>query len=127
MASSASLVAFVVEQLGKGVTAKRMFGEYGLYREGVLVALFCDDQLFMKPTPAVRELLSTLDAIDEAPPYPSAKPAYRISDEHWDNADLMSQLATLTASELAKHPAKPAKRKAAKQKTTKRNPAKRNV
>lgn len=125
MASSASLVAFVVEQLGKGVTAKRMFGEYGLYREGVLVALFCDDQLFMKPTPAVRALLKTLDAIDEAPPYPSAKPAYRISDEHWDNADLMTQLATLTASELGKQPKMPTRKKAAKKKATKRKTTKR--
>jgi DNA transformation protein len=108
MASSASLVAFVVEQLGRNVTSKKMFGEYGIYREAQLIALFCDDQLFMKPTEAGRALLGE---VDEAPPYPGAKPAFRISDERWDDDAFMSTLALVSATELA---ARPAKRKPVK-------------
>ena len=103
MASSASLVAFVVEQLGRNVTAKKMFGEYGIYRDAQLIALFCDDQLFMKATEAGRALLGE---VDEAPPYPGAKPAFRISDARWDDADFMSELASVSAAELATRPTK---------------------
>ena len=115
MASSASLVAFVVEQLGRNVTAKKMFGEYGIYRDATLIALFCDDQLFMKPTEAARALLGE---VDEAPPYPGAKPAFRISDERWDDAELMAQLARVSAAELA---ARPAKRKPARRASPRRS------
>lgn len=108
MASSAALVAFVVEQLGPRVTAKKMFGEYGLYRDAQLIALFCDDQLFMKATEAGRALIGE---VDEAPPYPGAKLAFRISDARWDDADFMSELASVSATELA---ARPAKRKPGK-------------
>lgn len=114
MASSASLVAFVVDQLGPGITAKRMFGEYGIYRDGVLIALFCDDQLFLKPTQAARELLGQ---IDEAAPYPGAKPAYRIPDERWDDAESMAALAMATFAELSTRTRLPkAKRKPARKK-----------
>lgn len=108
MASSASLVAFVVEQLGRDVASKKMFGEYGIYREGLLIALFCDDQLFMKPTEAGRALLGE---VDEASPYPGAKPAFRIADERWDDAAFMAKLALVSATELA---ARPTKRKPVK-------------
>jgi len=53
------------------MTAKRMFGEYGLYCEGKLVALACDDQLFVKVTEAGRAWPG--DAVELAPAYPSAK------------------------------------------------------
>ena len=56
MASSASTVEFIVEQgsAAGAVSARKMFGEYGLYRDGVMVALVCGDQLFVKPTAAGR-------------------------------------------------------------------------
>ncbi len=93
MASKATLVDFIVEQLGAGVSSKRMFGEYGLYKDGVMFALVCDDQLFMKPTEAGRTFLGKLD---EAPPYPGAKPAFRISGDKWDDGEWMAELAKIT-------------------------------
>lgn len=39
-----------------GMTADRMFGEYGIRCEGKIVALICGDQLFVKPTAPGREL-----------------------------------------------------------------------
>ncbi|WP_368491963.1 TfoX/Sxy family protein [Sandarakinorhabdus limnophila] len=53
MSSDPRTIAFIVDQAGGAaseVTARAMFGEYGLYLEGKLVALVCDDQLFVKPT-----------------------------------------------------------------------------
>ena len=52
MASSASTVEYIVGQMaGAGaVSARAMFGEYGVYCDGRIVALICQDQLFVKPT-----------------------------------------------------------------------------
>ena len=77
MASDPKTVAFLVDQIANAgsVHAKPMFGEYGLYCDGKMVAMICDDQLFVKPTPSGRAFAA---AIDEAPPYPGAKPCLRI-------------------------------------------------
>jgi TfoX/Sxy family transcriptional regulator of competence genes len=101
MASKASLVEFVVDQLGERVSARKMFGEYGIYRDGVLIGLVCDDRLFLKPTEAGRGLLGE---VEEAPPYPGAKPAYVVPEERWDDVELMRALAAATAAALAKTP-----------------------
>ena len=54
MASQPTTVDFLVEQMGSAgtVTARKMFGEYALYCDDRLVALVCEDKLFIKPTTA---------------------------------------------------------------------------
>lgn len=79
------------------MSARKMFGEYGLYCDGALVALVCDDQLFLKPTEAGRAFLGEVDA---APPYPGAKPAFRIAGERWDDADWLANLVRITKAAL---------------------------
>jgi TfoX/Sxy family transcriptional regulator of competence genes len=101
--SNKQTVAFIVEQLGAGITSKAMFGEYAVYRQGLLIGLICDEQLFLKPTDAARALL---DEVVEAPPYPGAKPSFLIGGELWDDAELMAELARATANGLAKTPSK---------------------
>jgi len=56
MASDPNAVDFIVEQMGTAgtVTARRMFGEYALYCDGRMVALVCEDKLYIKPTTAGR-------------------------------------------------------------------------
>jgi len=81
-----------------------MFGEYGIWREGKVVALVCDDQLFVKPTAPGRALAA--DAI-EAPAYPGAKPSLLIDAERWDDREWLAALIVATADAL---PAPPAKR-----------------
>ncbi|MGA9523944.1 MAG: TfoX/Sxy family protein [Myxococcaceae bacterium] len=110
MASKASHVEFLVGQLGPGVTAKAMFGEYGLYQRGVLFALVCDDRLFLKRTDAGVALLGPHE---EAPPYPGAKPLPVVPEDVWEDHALMTRLADATAAELAAKPA-PKKRAAKK-------------
>ena len=71
MASSQRTVDVILEQAeGAGtMTAKKMFGEYGLYLDGKMIALVCDDRLFVKPTLAGR---LHIGEVQEEPPYPGA-------------------------------------------------------
>jgi DNA transformation protein len=99
MASRQSTVDFIVEQLAEAgvISAKRMFGEYGIYCNGKIVALICDDKLFVKPTSAGKAFIETFV---EGFPYPGAKPYLLISDDHWDDSEWLTNLIKLTASEL---------------------------
>jgi DNA transformation protein len=50
MAVESDFVATVLDLLSRwgGVTARRMFGGYGLYRQGLMFALVADDVLYLK-------------------------------------------------------------------------------
>jgi TfoX/Sxy family transcriptional regulator of competence genes len=54
MGSNIEFVEFVVDQIANAgeITYKKMFGEYALYCDGKIMALICDNQLFIKPTKA---------------------------------------------------------------------------
>ncbi|KVR49615.1 TfoX/Sxy family protein [Burkholderia ubonensis] len=107
MASSQSTVDFIVEQMAAAgaVLARKMFGEYGIYCDGKMVALVCDDRLFVKPTPDGKAFLGECE---EGPPYPGAKPCFVISGERWDEREWLSRLIRITAAQLP--PPKPRKR-----------------
>lgn len=99
MATDSGTVSFIVDQLSAAgeITAKPMFGEHGLYRDGKLFALICDGQLFFKPTPGGRAYAA---GCPEAPPYPGAKPCLLIDPERWDDRDWLAELVTITAAAL---------------------------
>ena len=99
MATQQRTIETILEQCGQAgwVTAKKMFGEYGLYCESKLVALVCDERLYVKPTSAGRTYLGE---VVEAAPYPGAKPSFLITGEQWDDADWLSELIRLTAADL---------------------------
>ena len=69
MASDSKTVTFIVDQTsGAGdVRAKPMFGEYGIYCDGKMVAMICDDQLFVKPTPAGRSIARNVAKLRHIP------------------------------------------------------------
>ena len=98
MASDARYLAFVCEQAGLGtaLTYRKMFGEYALYLDGRVVALVCDNELFVKPTGAGRAVLGE---VAEAPPYPGARPHWRIG-EGVEDAALLRRLLLATAQAL---------------------------
>ncbi|HNV70091.1 MAG TPA: TfoX/Sxy family protein [Candidatus Ozemobacteraceae bacterium] len=98
MASDQSYVDYVLEQLEglEGVSYKKMFGEYGIYCEGKLVVMVCDNQLFVKPTAAGREYIG---AVTEASPYPGAKPCFLI-DGAADDREWLCRLIRLTTDGL---------------------------
>jgi DNA transformation protein and related proteins len=110
MTSDSNFVEYVCDCLnGAGqVSFKKMFGEYAIYCEGKVVALVCDNQLFIKPTAAGRAIIGS---VVEAPPYLGAKPYFLIG-EQLDNAEWMSNLIRSTVNELpAPKPKKPKKPK----------------
>ena len=98
MASELGFVEYVCDQMsGAGrITFRKMFGEFAVYCDGKVVALVCDDQLFLKVTPGGRAFIG---APVEAPPYPGARPAFLIED-HIDDRDWMTALVEVTAREL---------------------------
>ncbi len=98
MASDEEFVRSVHDQVrGVGdVSYRRMFGEYAVYVGQKVVALVCDNQLFLKPTDAARALMPS---VAEAPPYPGAKP-YLVADEYLDDREMLSELFRVTADAL---------------------------
>lgn len=97
MASNPDLVQFIVDQCsGAGdISARKMFGDYGIYCDGKIFGLICDNALYLKPTEAGRSLLRS-EVL--RPPYPGAKPHFLIED--LDNSDYLAALVRATCSEL---------------------------
>lgn len=98
MASDLAFVQHVCDQLRDvgAVSYKKMFGEYGLYVGSKMVALVCDNQLFLKPTEAGRELLGSPF---EGSPYPGAKPHF-VLNEHLENRELLATVFRVTEAAL---------------------------
>lgn len=97
MASNIDFVQYITDQCaGAGViTSRKMFGDYGIYCDGKIFGLICDDRFFLKPTEAVRSLLRT---IDMQPPYDGAKDYFYIADV--DDRDYLSSLVRETCKAL---------------------------
>lgn len=79
MASTRTFVEYACGQMeGAGeITFRKMFGEYALYCDGKVVALVCDNALFVKPTEAGRAYAGR---VQEVAPYQGAKPYFLIDD-----------------------------------------------
>lgn len=113
MASDADFIEFVVDQVRSAgvVTCRAMFGGHTLYCNGKVVALICENQLFVKPTRAGRSFIGD---VVEAPAYPGAKPSLLI-EEQLEDGDWLSELISLTEKELpAPRPKKKSKKKRGK-------------
>ena len=110
MASDLNYVEFVVDQMENAgeIRYRKMFGEFTVYCNEKVVALICDNQLFVKPTEAGK---SFIGSVVEAPPYPGAKPSFLIEDQVEDN-EWISRLILLTENELPRP--KPKKKRVAK-------------
>ena len=103
-AATAEIILGQITSLGD-VKSLKMFGEYGLYCDGKVVALICDDQLFIKPTEAGKAFLGEVEG---APPYPGAKDYFLIPEDLWEEPGFLSQLVRVTADALpAPKPKKP--------------------
>lgn len=108
MATDLEFMEFLADQMaGAGeISYRKMFGEYAVYCEGKVVALVCDNQLFVKPTAAGRAYVGTLV---EAPAYPGAKNSFLIEDASEDR-EWISELIRITARDLPAPKPKKSKR-----------------
>jgi TfoX/Sxy family transcriptional regulator of competence genes len=99
MASNQKTVDFITEQMAAGgdVRSRKMFGEYAVYCDDKVVALVCDNKLFLKVTDAGRAAVrkQVMGA-----PYPGAKDSFVISEDDWDDPGYLAQLARVTADAL---------------------------
>ncbi len=98
MPNDQDFIDFVVDQVQNGcaVTYRHMFGGTTLYANGKVVALICDNQLFVKPTEAGRAYIGTPS---EAPPYEGAKNSFLIEDKIED-AEWLTELLLITERAL---------------------------
>jgi TfoX/Sxy family transcriptional regulator of competence genes len=98
MTTSTSYIAHL-EDRWRGIPDLRfraMFGEYGVYVGDKMVAMVCDQSVYVKLLPRTTALLGA-----DAPtghPYPGAKPAYLLSDTELDDVDRMRTLFDAVAS-----------------------------
>ncbi len=126
MATSQSTIDFLIDQLVtlSDVKYRKMFGEYALYCDGKVVALVCDDELFIKPTNqglfviSIRlfdEDVHNFEKLSEDkkclflektkkrienPPYPNAKMWFLISGDLLDDREWLCELVKETANAL---------------------------
>lgn len=97
MASTLDCVEYICEQIGGAgeITYKKMFGEYGIYCDGKIIGVVCDNQLFVKKTDAGA---SVYPGCEEAPPYAGAKPHFLV--DQIDDRDQMARFIRATYDQL---------------------------
>ena len=76
--TSRDTVDFILARMGSPrFSAKPAFGEYVIYADGKIVALVCDDRLYVKDLPATAALA---ELCEKGPPYPGAKPHFVLEE-----------------------------------------------
>lgn len=102
MSTAQETIDFLLDQIESAgtVSARKMFGEYAVYCDGKVVALVCDDLLFVKITEVGKEYVG--EDYREGFAYPGAKASMQIPEEKWDDREWLSQLIAITAEALPK-------------------------
>jgi TfoX/Sxy family transcriptional regulator of competence genes len=97
MATQRETIDFLLQRLRprERFSARAMFGEFALYADGKIVALVCDDRLYVKIVPA-SNALETL--CEKGPPYPGAKPHYIVEEGHLSTIPMLSEILFAIAS-----------------------------
>lgn len=97
MASDLSFVEWVIDQAsGAGVmNYKKMFGEYGIYCDGKIVGVICDNILYVKKTQAGA---SACPKLKEGLPYDGAKTHFVFEDV--DDREMLARFIKATCEEL---------------------------
>ena len=119
MATQKAYVDFILAKLHESgrFSARAMFGEYALYADGQVVALICDDRLYVKMLPVSRELESQCE---QGEPYPGAKPHYLVDEGQLTTLPNLSGILIAIAKSRKPERKPSAQRKSGKQ-SKKRN------
>ena len=101
MSTTQSTIDFILDQLrdAGNVRVRKMFGEYALYCNEKVVALVCDDTLFVKPTDAGRKFVGK--DFKEGVAYPGAKPSLLVSGDKIEDRAWLGELVRITANNVA--------------------------
>lgn len=121
MATAPDTVHYILEVLNGAqyddaplFTSRAMFGEYALYCKGSVVALVCDNTLFVKLLPESEALAQVCET---APAYPGSKPYYVVEESDLTRIESLPEILVACAKAVAN-----AKKKKGKSGT--RSPAK---
>ncbi len=100
MATKQSTVDYILDQLMslEGVSARKMFGEYALYYKGRVVALVCDDSVFVKVTEPGKAFVG--EHYQEGAAYKGAKPSMQVDEERIEDREWLCQLIQITAENV---------------------------
>jgi DNA transformation protein len=107
MSTSESTISYLLDQLStiKSVRARKMFGEYALYADEKVVALVCDDNLFVKITAEGKEFLGS--NYEEGFAYKGAKASMQISGDLLEDKEFLCELISITTKALPMAKEKP--------------------
>ena len=109
MATNESTVEYITDQLVNipKISTRKMFGEYALYCGKKVVALICDDTLFVKITEQGKEFVGK--KYKEGFAYKGAKASMEIDGDLIENREWISKLIEITEENLPEP--KPKKKK----------------
>ena len=109
MASSLDFVVYACDQmrLAGDITYKKMFGEYGIYCNGKIFGLICDNQVYIKPTAVAETMLPNAERLA---PYKGAKPHIVLED--LEDSQFLGMFIAKTCDELPSPKPKKKKEKA---------------
>lgn len=99
MATKQATIDFLIDQLSSltNIRVRKMFGEYALYCDEKVVALICNDQIFIKITDPGKNL--AVGRYVEGRAYPGAKASMNVTDEI-DDSDFLCDLVRATSDSL---------------------------
>jgi len=100
MATQQSTIDFVLDQLHglSGIETRKMFGEYALYCNKKVVALVCDNELFVKITEPGKKFVGT--NYEEGFAYKGARASMHIGGDLIEDREFLQTLITITADAL---------------------------
>ena len=109
MATQKGTAEFILERLGHAdrFSVRAMFGEFALYADGKVVALICDDQLFVKIMP---ESMSLERTCERAAPFPGAKDYFLVPESAISSDRVLGDLLLRMAATLPYPKAKKSQR-----------------
>lgn len=98
MPNDPDFIQYVCDQIDAAcdMSHRHMFGGTTLYSKGKVVALICDNQLFVKPTEAGR---SYIGDVTLAPAYEGSRDFFLIQEEI-DDGEWLTELIRRTEQEL---------------------------
>ncbi len=99
MATQKETIEFILEKLRepKRFKARAMFGEYALYADTKVVALICDDQLYVKILPASVMLE---EICEKGYPYPGSKLHYLVEEEQLTQIEELPEILLAISESL---------------------------
>ncbi len=100
MATAQSTIEYIEDQLTgiPDIHSRKMFGEYALYCGDKIVALVCDNTLFVKITGPGREWVG--ERYVEGIAYPGARPSICIDEDMIEDREWLEQLIRITEAAL---------------------------